>query len=135
MSQHNEVGKIGEDLAREYLIEQGYKIMEQNYKTKYAEIDLVALGRSRTGEAQKPGNFLSKPELIFVEVRTKIGEKFGTPEDTINKAKLWKVLQNAKSYMGFAKWEGPARIDAVCIVLRPDFSVLRLTHHENIIAG
>lgn len=126
MSLHNEIGKIGEDLAREYLREQGYKIIEQNYKTKYAEIDLIA---------QKPGNFLSKSELIFVEVRTKIGEKFGTPEDTINKAKLWKVLQNAKSYMGFAKWGGPARIDAVCIVLRPDFSVLRLTHHENIIAS
>jgi len=126
MSQHNEVGKIGEDLAREYLEKQGYKIIEQNYKTKYAEIDLIA---------QKQGNFLSKPELVFVEVRTKIGETFGTPEDTINKAKLWKVLQNTKSYMGFKNWQGPARIDAVCIVLHPDFSVLRLTHHKNIIAG
>ena len=42
MSQHNEVGKIGEDLAREYLEKKGYKILEHNYKTKYAEIDLIA---------------------------------------------------------------------------------------------
>ena len=42
MSRHNEVGKIGEDLAAKFLEEKGYKIVEQNYKTKYSEIDLVA---------------------------------------------------------------------------------------------
>jgi len=119
MSQHNEVGKTGEDLARKYLEEKGYKILEQNYKTRYAEIDLVV-------EKQKC--------LVFVEVRTKIGENFGTPEDTINKAKLRKVLWNAKSYPAFKNWAGPCRIDAVCIVLKADFSVSRLTHYENIIA-
>jgi putative endonuclease len=126
MSQHNEVGKIGEDLARQFLEKEGYKILEQNYKTKYAEIDLVA---------EKKMAFLEKKKLVFVEVRTKIGENFGSPEDTINKQKLWKVLQNAKSYTAFKRWDGPARIDAICIVLKPDFSVSRLTHHENIITG
>ena len=125
MSQHNDVGKIGEDLAREYLEKQGYKIIEQNYKTKYAEIDLIA---------EKPAGLFGSKKLIFVEVRTKIGENWGSPEDTLNKQKLWKVLQNAKSYAGFKKWDGPARIDAVCIVLNRDFSVNRLTHHENITA-
>ncbi len=147
MSQHNQVGKIGEDLAREYLEKNGYKILEQNYRTKYAEIDLVALGPSGpTGEAQ---NFLKrffqrKNSLVFVEVRTKIGENWGSPEDTLNKQKLWKVLQNAKAYSAFKDWQGPARIDAVCIVLsakggsasggNPNYTVKRLTHHENIIA-
>lgn len=127
MSQHNEVGKIGEDLAREHLEKAGYKILEQNYKTKYAEIDLVA---------SAPGGLLfGKKTLVFVEVRTKVGENFGSPEDTINKQKLWKVLQNARSYAAFNKWDGPQRIDAICIVLKQDFSVSRLTHHENIIAS
>jgi putative endonuclease len=125
MSQHNEIGKIGEDLARGYLEKQGYKILEQNYKTKYAEIDLVA---------EKPAGFFKQGTLVFVEVRTKVGENFGSPEDTINKAKLWKVLQNAKSYTAFKKWDGPSRVDAICIVLKPDFSVLRLIHHENIVS-
>ncbi len=125
MAEHNYVGKIGEDLARKYLEEEGWKIVEQNYKTKYAEIDLVA---------EKPGKFLKPSTLVFVEVRTKVGEQWGTPEDTINKAKLWKVLQNAKSYAGLKKWQGPQRIDAICIVLRPDMSVSRLTHHENIVS-
>lgn len=125
MSQHNEVGKLGEDLARKFLEEKGYKILEQNYKTKFAEIDLVC---------EKSEGFLKQNKLVFVEVRTKIGENFGTPEDTINKAKLWKVLQNAKFYSAFKGWQGPERIDAICIVLNPDFSVKRLTHHENIVS-
>ncbi|MFA5948493.1 MAG: YraN family protein [Candidatus Gracilibacteria bacterium] len=125
MADHNEVGKIGEDLARKYLEKEGYKILEQNYKTKYAEIDLVA---------EKAMKFLNKKTLVFVEVRTKVGENFGSPEDTINKAKLWKVLQNAKSYSAFKRWQGPERIDAICIVLKSDLSVSRFTHHENVIA-
>lgn len=121
MSQHNEVGKIGEDLAKDFLEKQGYKILEQNYRTKYAEIDLVA----------ERGFF--KKELIFVEVRTKIGENFGSPEDTINKTKLKKVLQNARAYAAFKDWQGPCRIDAICIVLNQNCSVQRLNHYENII--
>ena len=118
MSQHNDVGKIGEDLAKKFLEEKGYKIIEQNYKTKYSEIDLVA-------ERGK--------DLIFVEVRTKIGENFGTPEDTLQNKKLNKVRFNALSYAAFKKWQGPIKIDAICIVLKPNFEVLRLNHYENIV--
>lgn len=119
MSRHNEVGKIGEGLAKEYLEKQGYKIIEQNYKTKYAEIDLVAQ---------------NKNELIFVEVRTKIGENFGSPEETINNKKKRKLLGNAKAYAAIKKWDGPYKIDAICIVLKPDYSIERLNHCENILS-
>ena len=127
MSQHNEVGKIGEDLAAKFLLERGYKIIEQNYKTKYSEIDLV----TQKGK-----------DLVFVEVRTKIGENFGTPEDTLNNKKLNKVRFNALSYASFKQWKGPIKIDAICIVLKPlgrsptgeaTYEVLRLNHYENIV--
>lgn len=144
MSQHNEVGKLGEDLARKYLEEKGYKILEQNYKTRFAEIDLIALWQAQGKPNNFLGNMFSKKDeqLVFVGVRTKVGEEFGSPEDTINKTKLHKILQNSQSYIGYKKWQGPARIDAICIVLspfdtaqgKPDFSVKRLTHHENIIS-
>jgi len=125
MAEHNFVGKIGEDLARRYLEKQGYKILEQNYRTRFAEIDLIAL-RHGSGQAQKD-------ELVFVEVRTKIGENFGTPEDTLNNKKLSKVRYNALSYAGFKKWSGPIKIDAICIVLKPNHEIERLNHYENVV--
>lgn len=120
MNLHNtiEVGKIGEELAKKFLEKQGYKIIEQNYKTKYAEIDLVAQ---------------NKKCLVFVEVRTKIGENFGTPEETINKKKIRKLRRNATAYTAIKKWNGSFRIDAICIVLKPDYNVERLNHYESIV--
>jgi len=125
MAEHNFVGKIGEGLAKEFLEKNGYKILEQNYRTRFLEIDLVA---------EKAAGVFGKPTLVFVEVRTKVGENFGSPEDTINKAKLKKVLWNANNYAGFKSWQGALRIDAICIVLNSDFSVSRLNHYENIIS-
>ena len=76
---NTQTGRLGEDLARKYLQKKGYKILEQNYRTRYAEIDLVAR---------------EKDVLVFVEVRTKVGEQFGTPEETLNFKKLQKVKRN-----------------------------------------
>lgn len=125
MAEHNFIGKIGEDLARAHLEKHGYKILEQNYKTKYSEIDLIT---------EKTEGIFGKKKLIFVEVRTKIGENFGSPEDTINKAKLKRVLKNALSYSAFKKWQGPCRIDAICIILNQDFTIKSLNHYEDIIS-
>ncbi|PIZ87782.1 MAG: YraN family protein [Candidatus Nealsonbacteria bacterium CG_4_10_14_0_2_um_filter_40_15] len=118
MNQSNlETGKVGEEIAKDYLKRKGYKIIEQNYKTKYAEIDLIV----------RKGN-----ELVFVEVRTKKGEDFGTPEETIDKRKLRKLWGNARAYTAWKKWQRPYRVDAVCVVLRYDNTIERLNHYENI---
>jgi len=119
MKQFNlKTGKIGENIAQEYLKKQGYKILERNFKTKYAEIDLVAK---------------QKNEIIFVEVRTKRGLDFGSPEDSLNQRKLRKLWFNAQGYINWIKWRGPYRIDAICIVLNPDNTINRLNHYSNII--
>lgn len=112
------LGQLGENIAREYLEKKGYNIIEQNYKTKYAEIDLVAK---------------KDDVLIFVEVRSKTGEQFGSPEDTINREKKRRLKMNSKGYVYRVKWKEGYRIDAICIVFNPDQTVFRLTHHENII--
>lgn len=117
-NKHLEIGKMGEEIARKFLENKGYKIIEQNYRTKYAEIDLITK---------------LKGELVFVEVRTKVGENFGSPEDTLDYKKKRKIYGNAMAYVGFKKWAGPFRIDAVCIVLNPNCTVNRLDHYENII--
>ena len=111
-------GKLGEEIAGKYLEGKGYKIVERNYKTKYAEIDLVAK---------------RKNELVFVEVRTKVGENFGSPEETIDRKKLRKLWGNATAYVARVGWKGIYRIDAVCVILKEDYSLARLNHYENII--
>lgn len=103
-------GKLGEEIARHYLESKGYKIVEQNYRTKFGEIDLLA----RIGS-----------DLVLVEVRTKRGEMFGRPEESLNKKKLRKLWLNAKI-------KGATRVDAVCIVLKSDNTVERLEHYQNI---
>lgn len=107
-------GKLGEEIAKRYLEGKGYKIIEQNYKTKYGEIDLVC----RKGK-----------ELIIVEVRTKIGNDFGTPEESLTKKKIKKVWLNALAYTGKNNWKGDYRVDAVCIVLKYNGGVERINHH------
>ena len=113
-----QTGKMGEEIARRYLEKNGYKIIDQNYKTKYAEIDLIAK---------------KKGEIIFIEVRTKKEVNFGTPEETINKRKLRKLRGNAKAYVAWKKWQGYYRIDAVCVVLKPNGEIDRLNHYQNIV--
>lgn len=115
---HLETGQLGEKLARKLLEKKGYKIVEQNYKTRYAEIDLIGI---------------KKGVLVFVEVRTKRDEEFGAPEETINYFKRQKVLWNAQSYMAYKNWNGPCRIDAICIVLGDSDKPRRIDHYENIV--
>ena len=117
MSLHIQVGKQGELIAKKYLEKNGYKIIEQNYRTKYAEIDLVAV----------KGNI-----FVFVEVRTRTGEILGTPEESINRKKRVKLMRNARAYMIRKKNHQDYRIDAICIVLNKDFIMNRIDHYENI---
>jgi len=111
------VGRLGEKLAREYLRKKGYKILAQNYRTRYAEIDLIAK---------------QKDVLVVVEVRTKVGEQFGTPEETLNSKKLQRVRRNAVWYASHIRWDKLYRVDAVCVVLKSDYTLQRLGHYENI---
>jgi len=122
-----QTGKIGEQIAKKYLLEKGYKIIEQNYKTKYGEIDLVC---------QK------KKELVIVEVRTKMGNMYGSPEDSLNKKKLRKIWLNGLAYVKQKKWQGSWRIDAVCLLLTPgkqynaqhaQEKIEYIEHYENIV--
>lgn len=112
------VGNLGENIAREYLKSKGYGIVENNYRSKYAEIDLIARDKQKI--------------LTFVEVRTKTSEEFMSPEESIDKKKICRLIGNAKAYLGKINYKGLARIDTVCIVLSKEGICRRLTHHENI---
>ena len=112
-----ETGRLGEVIAKKYLQDKGYDIIDQNYKTKYAEIDLIAR---------------HKGILVFVEVRTKTKEQFGTPEESINRNKINKLIKNAQSYAAIKNYNKEYRIDAICVILDENKKVKRITHYKNI---
>ena len=111
------IGYRGEEIAKRYLQNKGYRIIEQNHKNKYAEIDLIAY---------------DKEILVFIEVRTKIGEETGTPEETFKPKKIKKLIRNALAYSTFRNYTGSYRIDAVCIVLDIRGNIKRINHYQNI---
>lgn len=122
MKQKNyETGKLGERLAEEYLAKKGFRIIERNFHTRFGELDLVTT---------------KDKKLIFVEVKLKIGEDFGTPEEMITPTKLRQVTKTAESFLlmkpEIRKFYSEYQVDAVCIVLDSDQAVKRLDHYENL---
>lgn len=110
-------GKEGEEMAENYLRKQGYEIIEMNHQTKFGELDIIATKNNI---------------LIFVEVKFKQTEDYGTPEEMIGKNKLMQVQRIAEMYLlnnpDIAKNYDSYQIDAICIVEDTG----RVTHYENI---
>ena len=92
MARHNETGKLGEQLARNWAEENGYWIRNQNWRYGHWEIDLVA---SKVGR------------LHFFEVKTRRTSSFGYPEKLVDRKKLRYFISAGTAYIrinrGF-KW-------------------------------
>lgn len=102
-SHRQKLGKIGEQLAVSYLQKHGYRVVEQNFKARYGEIDIICT-KDKT--------------LIFVEVKTRIGEKFGKPEEAVTPRKLNEVIKTAEFYTATHDHLPEAlRIDVIAIQL------------------
>jgi len=114
-------GKLGEQMAADFLRQKGYRILETNFRTRFGEIDLIAAKDGR---------------LVFVEVKLKVGSELGTPEEMITLTKISQVKQTAEVFLQ----QNPAlatnflryRIDAVCLVLNEDYSIKSIRHYENL---
>ncbi len=119
--QNYKKGREGEEIAREFLKGKGFRLIESNYSNVLGEIDLI---------------MTDKDWLVFVEVKLKIGDKYGSPEEMINKNKLSKIKRVAESFLVLekevAKNFEKYRIDAVCIVLNEDKTVRTIKHYENL---
>ena len=76
-------GKLGEDLACDYLKKLGYKIIERNFRIRGGEIDVIALD----GQT-----------LVYVEVKTRTSHQFGLPEESITYHKMKFLERSAKFY-------------------------------------
>ncbi|MCR4407481.1 MAG: YraN family protein [Anaerolineae bacterium] len=115
------LGDWGEDLALHYLQEQGYEIRARNYRYSHVgEIDLVA---ERDGQ------------LVFVEVRTRRGNAYGTPEESITSDKQDRLIAVAQAYVQEHNWQGDWRIDVVAVELSPGGRLPRVTHIPSAVEG
>lgn len=107
-----ELGLKGEVLAKEYLINKGYKILDTNYKNKIGEIDIIAK---------------IKNTIVFVEVKARESIRFGYPREAVNYYKQQKIRNVA---IGYLKFKGlyekvDVRFDVIDIIGD------KITHIEN----
>lgn len=112
---NKKTGALGEDLATEALRKKGYEILKRNFSNKFGEIDIIAK---------------DKNVLVFVEVKTKKGEEFGSPEEMVGRGKLHRIKNMAAIYLNGK--DVLCRIDVVAVVLGQNDELVRLTHYENV---
>ena len=111
MAQHNELGKKGEQLAIDFLVDKGYTILEKNYRYLKAEVDIIA---------QK------KDVLAVVEVKTRSTDYFGNPQDFVNPKKI-KLLLSAIDYYVIEKdLDVEVRFDIIAIIHQKETKIKHL---------
>jgi putative endonuclease len=112
-----ETGNLGEKLAREFLEQRGYAIIETNYRSASGEIDIIAK---------------QKDYLVFIEVRTKRGPGFGSPEESVTPLKKKHLVASAAHYYQTHENLPPSyRIDFVAIELGRNNKPVRINLIEN----
>lgn len=102
MANHNITGKLGENLAAEFLVSQGFEILERNWKFSRAEIDIIAK---------------EEDILVFLEVKTRSSIAFGKPEEFITKKKELLIMDASQQYMESEGFDWEIRFDVVSVIL------------------
>ena len=111
----SDLGSYGERLAREYLEEQGLRILERNYHFHHAEVDIIAA----EGDC-----------LVFCEVKTRRDVQFGTPEQAVTPQKVRQIRKVAGSYIAVHRMhDRQCRFDVIGIVVTG--GVVRLNYLRN----
>jgi putative endonuclease len=103
MAEHNKLGKEGEEIACEYLINKSFKILEKSWRYKHKEIDIIAQDNNC---------------LVFVEVKTRTENYWGNPEEFVTKSKQKFLINAAEAYIEEINFDGNARFDIISIVIK-----------------
>lgn len=115
MDRRKRIGRQGEEIAAAYLADRGYRILDRNWSCPTGELDMVAEDDAA---------------LIFVEVRTRRGNRFGTAEESVTPAKQIRLIELAQTYLQEVEPPHPTwRIDVVTVQLGQGLP--QVNHIEN----
>jgi putative endonuclease len=101
MADHNDLGKLGEDIAAKHLLEKGYKILDRNWIYQKKELDIVAL---------------KDDVLVVVEVKSRSTEYFEHPADTITLSKIKFLVHATQGYVDSKEIEQEVRFDVISVI-------------------
>src|SRR5215217_4565349 len=115
MASHNDLGKRGEEIAKDYLENLGYRILKMNWKYGRAEVDVIAdLGGV----------------IIFVEVKTRSSIEFGMPEEFVSRKKEQQLEYASSAYIEMTSHQGEIRFDVIAIVFEKK-DIYKINHIED----
>ncbi|MEZ7498305.1 YraN family protein [Flavobacterium sp. Arc3] len=100
MAEHNDLGKLGEEMAVEFLRKEGYIILNTNWTFQKAEIDIIA----------KKENILA-----IVEVKTRSSLEFGLPQDFVKPKKIQLLVKAVDAYVNEKEIDVDVRFDIIAI--------------------
>jgi putative endonuclease len=115
MAVHNDTGAKGELLAKKHLEENGYEVLEVNWRYRRAEVDLIAMKNST---------------LIFLEVKTRSGNYYGEPEDFVTLSKQSLMESAAQEYIYQINHNDETRFDIISILF-DKFENYTINHIED----
>ena len=114
MATHNELGEKGEKFAVKYLQDNGYEILERNYRFLKAEVDIIAK---------------KQDVLIIVEVKTRSTNYFGNPEDFINSKKIKLLVAAIDNYIIEKDLDIEVQFDIIALIKEKDG--FKIEHFKN----
>lgn len=103
MAQHNDFGKEAEEFAVNYLVEKGYAVLERNWRSNKAEIDIIAIDTVEN-------------EIVIIEVKSRNTDVFGNPEEAVTVAKQKLLIKAANYYITSKNINLDARFDIVALL-------------------
>ena len=109
-------GTLGEEMALEYLLQRGYKLLERNWRCRYKEVDLIMEWDDG---------------LHIVEVRTRREPAAVAPEHTVGKEKQYNLVAAAGAYIRKTGYSRDVHFDIVSVVLRDLDTEVRLIHIQD----
>lgn len=111
---NNRLGPLGEKYAAEYLRDQGFQILERNYRSRFGEIDIIAE---------------NSQYIVFAEVKTRQMSILAEPEEAVTSGKQKKIARTALLYLQKHPTRLQPRFDVIGIVTAGTNSTVRSLHH------